>query len=295
MDLNLLSAFEALDRERHVTRAAKRLGIGQPAMSAALARLRKAFGDELFLRAGDGMRPTPKASRVAPVIRRALEDLRRAVDAETPFEPSEARRSFTIASSDYTSLVLTPGLAARLRADAPAIELRVVGYDKSSLPGMLSRGEVDVAIGVFPDPPEGCVRTPLFTERFVGLARADHPALAAGPPNLERFLEWPHALVTLKRDAKGAVDEALRAIGRSRRIALTTPHMLSLPAVLMATDLIAAIPSRVAPLLAATLTAFAPPIALDPWEVAMLWSPEARSDAATGWLRRRVVEAAREV
>ncbi len=175
IDLNLLTAFEALEAERHVTRAARRLGISQPAMSDTLRRLRNTFGDELFVRAAGGMQPTPRALALSAALGPVLGQLRDLMGEGVIFRPEVTGKTFTIASTDYTSLVLLPELAARIRRDAPGIDLRVVGYEKAALGAMLDRGEIDLAVGVFPDPPHQCVRTPLFTERFVGLARADHP------------------------------------------------------------------------------------------------------------------------
>ena len=289
IDLNLLVAFEAIYSERNVTRAARRLGLGQPAMSAALARLRVALGDELFVRTGTVMQPTPKAERIAPAIGSALAQIRDSLNAERPFEPSDARTTFTIASTDYTSLVLLPRLAAALRIAAPNVDLRVVGYEKEALAGRLARNEIDIALGVFPDPPADCVRSYLFSEHFVGLARQDHPAFAAGTLDLAAFAALPHALVTVRGDARGAIDESLGAQGLNRRVAMTLPHMMALPAVLRGTDLVAAVPSRLASSIELEgLRIFELPMRTEQWEVSILWSPFSRSDRARAWFRATV-------
>jgi DNA-binding transcriptional LysR family regulator len=293
VDLNLLLVFDALMRERSVTLGARRVGVGQPAMSAALGRLRRLFGDELFVRAAGALQPTPKALRIAPRVAEALERVRGALADEAPFEPATAAQTFTLAGTDYTSQVLLPPLAARLAREAPHVDLRVVGYDKDAVAGMLDRGEADAVVGVFPDPPERCVRTPLFRERFVGVCRAGHPALADGTVGAEAWAALPHALVSVRRDASGALDDALRRLKLRRRVALTLPHMMALPPVLAASDLVSALPSRIAAALAGgVLRTFALPVATAEWEVAMLWNPAARTDAAAAWLRAMVADAA---
>lgn len=294
IDLNLLTAFEALAAERHVTRAARRLGISQPAMSDALRRLRKVFGDDLFIRASGAMQPTPRALALSSALAPILAQLRRTMGDEVAFTPDATVKAFTLASTDYTSLVLLPPLVARLRATAPGIDLHVIGYEKRELGPMLDRGEIDLAVGVFPHPPEQVVRTALFEETFVGLSRADHPALADGLMPLSAFASLPHALVSVNSDRRGAIDDRLHAIGLSRRIALVVPYMLLLPRVLADSDLIAVLPRRAAAAIDdARLATFPLPLATSPWSVDLLWNPNARTDRATAWLRSLIAETAR--
>jgi DNA-binding transcriptional LysR family regulator len=143
-DLNLLLAFEALVAERSVTLAARRLGVGQPAASAALARLRGLLNDPLFLRGPEGMRPTPRALEVAPGIAAALAELRRTLEPVARFDPAVATRCFALASTDYTSLVLLPAVAAEIGRAAPGVDLQVVGYAKDDVPALLARGALDM-------------------------------------------------------------------------------------------------------------------------------------------------------
>lgn len=289
IDLNLLAAFEALMAEQHVTRAARRLGVGQPAMSDALRRLRALFGDALLVRVAGGLQPTPRGMALAGQIAPLLDGLRKVMGEQIAFVPGEAAAVFTVASTDYTTLVLLPPLMALLRTDAPGIDLRVRGYDKDAIGGLLDRGEIDLALGTFADPPQGAVRTVLFRERFVGLARDGHPALAA--LDLPAFAGAAHALVSVRGDARGAVDAALAAAGLRRRVALVVPYMLLLPRVLMESDLIAILPERAARE-APGLVQFDLPVGVPDWTVEMLWNPAARTDRATGWLRRILVQVA---
>jgi len=287
IDLNLLLAFEALFEERGVTAAARRIGLGQPGMSAALGRLRGLIGDELFVRAAGEMRPTAKALEIAPGITAALAQLRRTLETGIGFDPATATRSFTLGSTDYTALVLLPDLMAYIRQHAPGVDLQVVGYEKGTVPDMLDRGEVDVALGVFPKPPERAVVTRLFEERFVGLARAGHPAVVDGRIDAQSFAYLPHALVTTRRDTTGSLDEALAASGLRRRVALTLPYVMVLPSILEGSDLVAALPSRLADrvLVGGRVQRFELPVETKPWTVSMLWPASARTDQATAWLR----------
>ncbi len=293
-DLNLLQAFDALFAERSVTRAARRLAIGQPAMSDTLRRLRLVFGDELFVRAAGAMQPTPKAKALAEEIRPLLERMQRVVDGHVTFVPEEANDTFTLASTDYTTLVLLPPLLAEMRILAPAVDLRVTGYEKEAIGGMLDRGEADLAFGVFPDPPDNLVRTRLFTERFVGLARTDHPRVGGSAIDLETFVALPHALVSVRRDERGAIDQVLARLGLRRRIALVVPYMLLLPKVLAVSDMIAIVPERAAgTLVSPDIRTFELPFETTAWPVDMLWNPSARADQATSWLRGLIAKVAK--
>ncbi len=295
IDLNLLRVFEALDETRSVSGAAERLGIGQPAASAALGRLRTAFGDPLFVRAGGAMQPTPRAARLAPRLRAVLADLREAVGEAAAFDPATAQTRFRLAFTDYASAVLGPPLMARIRAAAPSAALDIVGYEKGDVGALVAAGAVDAAVGVFPDPPPDAVVTTLFEERFVGLARAGHPALGR-PLDAAGWAGLDHALVTLGRDRRGALDAALAALGLSRRVALTLPHFLALPAILGASDLVAALPERLAAIFCdAALETFAIPLPLGAWRVQSMWPASARTDRPSVWLRARLAEAAEAV
>lgn len=285
-DLNLLRVFEALLAEGSVTGAARRLGLGQSATSSALARLRAACGDELFLRTPQGMRPTARAQDMAPGIALALAELRRTLESGGRFVPARAERRFTLASSDYTTAVLLPPLLNRLGREAPGVDLRVIGFDKDDIARLIERGEVDAALGVFPAPPGGAVVTRLYAESFVGVARIGHPALRRGRIGIDAFCTWPHALITTRRDASGAVDQALRETGRARRVAVTLPHMLCLPPLLAASDMLSTVPLRLTRMQGVTgLAHFRLPVTLAGWEVQMLWPARARADAGAAWLR----------
>jgi len=290
IDLNLLVAFESLLEQRNVTKAAEQLQIGQPAMSAALSRLRILFDDELFVRLGRQMEPTLKAQAIAPSILAALQQIRQTFASNQAFEPMSSDRTFAIGSSDYTSFVLVPPLLELSRQTAPSINFRMIGFEKDSIGDLLEQGVIDVALGVFVDPPRKTQREPIFEEQFVGIARQQHPAVKQGTMSLETFAQLSHALGTLRRDTTGAIDQVLKEQNLKRRIAFTTPHMMVLPFVIASSDLVAALPRRIALQLAAVcnLTIFELPVKTKPWMVSMLWSALSNEDEANCWLRNAI-------
>lgn len=290
IDLNLLVAFEALLEQRSVTKAAEELQIGQPAMSAALSRLRVLFEDELFVRLGRQMQPTLKAQTITPGILAALQQIRQTVTSCQTFEPTSSARTFAIGSSDYTSFVLVPPLLEFSHQTAPSINFRMIGFEKDSVGDLLEQGAIDVALGVFPNPPRQTKWTPIFEERFVGIARQGHPAAKHGTMSLETFTHLSHALTTLRRDTTGAIDKALDEQNLERRIALITPHMLILPFAIASSDLVAAVPRHLALRFATicNLTIFELPVKTKPWIVSMLWSALSDRDEANRWLRNSI-------
>ncbi|CAL79896.1 Putative transcriptional regulatory protein, LysR-family [Bradyrhizobium sp. ORS 278] len=282
VDLNLLVLFEALLSERNVTRAAVRVGLAQPSASKALDRLRHLFGDPLFLRAPGGMRPTPRALELAPEIALVLERVRALVAAELPFDPATARGSLRLAMSDAAEFVLLPGLVAQLAGTAPGVTLQARPLDKDRVFAELDEGRLDAVVGVFRELPKRFRSAPLFEERFVCLARADHPRLATGL-TLETYVELPHLLVTLRDDRKGAVDDALEAIGLHRRVAATLTRFLALPPVLAFSDAIATVPSRFAAASAPNCRLHEPPLALPRWTEQLVWRAGAEREPMIAW------------
>jgi DNA-binding transcriptional LysR family regulator len=288
IDLNLLVAFESLFEERSVTAAARRLYLGQPAMSAALGRLRVLFGDELFIRVGREMQPTAKAIAIAPGIFAALHRIRHTLQSSQVFDPASDSRDFAIGSPDYASFIAVPKLLAHCRDVAPNLNFRMIEFEKDGIGDLLEQGTVDLALGVFQNPPRQTICVPLFQEHFVGIARKNHPALMDKTISLEVFANLSHALQTIRRDAIGEVDRVLAVHDLQRRVALTVPHMLVLPSIVASTDLVAAIPSRMAHYFSKLddIEVFELPIEMPQWSVSMLWSKLNDKDDASCWLRQ---------
>jgi DNA-binding transcriptional LysR family regulator len=286
IDLNLMVAFEALMAERSVSAAATRLGISQPAMSGALGRLRSLFDDALFVRSGRAMLPTVRAIELEARIAQALAQLRAALEPPARFDPATSRRVFTVSGGDYATMVVLPLLAAHLAKAAPHVDLRFRFVEKDTIFDLLDTDALDLALGVYPDPPKRLCLQPLFQERFICLARRGHPGLRDGM-TLDAFVSLPHLLVTERGDAIGAVDEALAKLGLERRIMLTVPHVLVVPSVLPHSDLIASVGARAGSMAAraAPIDIFELPISLPSWRLSMLWSRQRTGDLGLAWLR----------
>jgi DNA-binding transcriptional LysR family regulator len=286
IDLNLMVAFEALMAERSVSGAAQRLGVSQPAMSGTLGRLRSLFDDALFVRSGRVMLPTVRALSLEVQVAQALTQLRAALEPQAPFNPATSRRVFTVSGGDYATMVILPHLAACLAEEAPGVDLRFRFVEKNDIFDLLDTDALDLALGVFPNPPKRLALQALFDEKFVSIARRAHPGLCNGM-TLDAFAALPHLLVTERGDATGAVDEVLAREGRDRRIALTVPHVLVVPSVLAKSDLIATVGERVARLFAgaASLTVYDTPVVMPPWRLSMLWSRQKAGDSGLSWLQ----------
>jgi DNA-binding transcriptional LysR family regulator len=288
IDLNLLVTFEALFEERSVTAAAQRLYLGQPAMSAALKRLRSLLGDELFIRVGREMKPTSKAIAIAPGIFAALNQVRQTIQSSQSFDPVVDQREFAIASTDYTSFVVVPKLISYCHKAAPNLSFRMIGFEKDSVGELLETGAVDLALGVFPNLPRQTVCSPLFREHFVGIARRNHPAMTPEGMTLEAFANLSHILMTIRRDTIGEIDRALAVHNLQRRIALTVPHVLVLPSIVASSNLVTAVPSRIANYFCKLddVEVFELPLEMQPWTVSIMWSKLTDKDNAICWLRQ---------
>lgn len=310
LDLNLVVAFDALVRERSVTRAAARLGVTQSAVSHALRRLRELLGDPLMVRSGNGMALTPRAEGLAVPLRSGLLTLGRALSQPAIFEPRTARRTFTLASLDLFDLLVLPSLLRRVRHEAPGVDLSVVQAADRMLSERLETGEVDLAVTVQMHSADeaiaatgsGLVQTTLFRDGLVCLLRAGHPALqrgssrrATGRLRLQTYLELAHVLVSPRGHGPGLVDEVLAQRGLKRRIALRVPHFYSALAIVGESDLVLTAPAPLARLGSPTKVVALPvPVPLPEHSVQLVWHERFGHEPGHRWLRERTVEAARK-
>lgn len=288
IDLNLLVAFDALIAERSVTKAGTRIGRTQPAMSAALSRLRSLLGDELFVRSPTGLQPTPRALDLAEPLGRALAEIQRTLEYTQAFDPRSSTAAFNLGLSEHPTFMLLPRLVERLREIAPAITLRVRSFTaRDDAVTMLDAGEVDLAIGVPSTSATGRILTrPLFEERFVCIMRKGHPA-ADKPLDLQGFLSLSHLLVSPENDGFGHVDAALAKKGLKRRLALTLPRMYAAPPLIARSDMISTAMAGVveASGFASELHVKVPPLELDPVPFVMSWHRRNDAHLAQRWLR----------
>ncbi|HMG34280.1 MAG TPA: LysR family transcriptional regulator [Blastocatellia bacterium] len=300
-DLNLLLAFESLMTERSVTRAARRVNLSQPAMSNALARLRRTFDDPLLVRTPEGMKPTPMALSVIVPVRAALSQLRGALEEKPAFDPAASERSFQLLANDYAEMLLFPPVLERISAQAVGVTLRI-DRQRSLFqpPTSASLAEAhDLAVGFFPDAlslDRSIHSQFLWEEKNVCVARRDHPSVR-GKISLRRYATLRHVAVFYKSEGSGVVDTILEQRGYSRRVASFVPHFATVPFIVAASDLIATMPERLALKLSPVLKlqVLPVPIAIPPFRLTMLWHSHSDRDPAHIWLRGLIAEAAARV
>src|SRR5262245_9213517 len=289
LDLNLLRVFDSVLHERNVTAAAARLGLTQPAVSNALARLRAQFGDALFVRTAGGMDATPFARGLAEPVRQALALLESALAHGPGFDPASATRAFRFYMSDLGQVEFLPPLVERVQRLAPAVRLEAVAVDIEDIAGALASGVLDVAMGFLPGLAPPIARRALFRDPYLCLMRADHPIERL---TRRKFLEASHALVTYRAGGHRVIEEALERAGVARRIALRVPHFTVVPMVLERTDLILTLPARVARVYErrGRFKALPPPVPIPQAEVSVYWHERFAADPGNAWLREQLVE-----
>lgn len=290
LDLNLLKAFDALFRERHVGRAGARIGLAQPSMSNALNRLRAQFDDPLFTRGPDGMAPTQRAQALAPQVSKALAIVIEMLEPPQ-FDPMQADDQVTLAVSDLAVLRLAPLLLAFSAEFAPKLSFSFLPLDKRELVANLDAEAVMLAIGTFGNLPARFHRKVVMPDSFVCIARSDHPEIDDAL-TLDAFVHSGHALMTLNKDYTGAVDRALKRRGMSRRVVMTCAQFTLMPDVVANSDLIATVPKSLAPIARrAGCKILMPPLDLPSWESEMVWTQK----TANSPLGRFILDATRKI
>lgn len=292
-DLNLLAAFNALMLERNVTKAAALAGVSQPAMSAALGRLRRAFDDPLFIRSAEGLRPTAKAQEIAIPIAEALGQVRQLMKPAEVFDPNAKPRTFTLGLTEYPLHVLLPALTQKLAVLAPNCTIHVRYFiDRDEVVALLDAGKIDMAVGVPPTKAENRILSqPLLRDDFVTMAGRDH-AIAGEKMSLQAFLSMRHILVSPEGQHYGLVDQKLREQGLARTISLTLPTMFTVPDLLRGTDYVATVLRRVGTTYARQqdIIMFEPPLTLPYVPFDLLWHRRTQDSAAHRWLRQVIEE-----
>lgn len=285
VDLNLLIVFETLMHERSVTRAAEKLFLGQPAISAALSRLRTLFDDPLFVRTGRSMEPTARAQEIFAHLSPALDSISTAMSRASEFDPATSTAVFRIGLSDDVEFGLLPPLLRRLRAgagDRPRRAPRQLSIDAE--PAGL--GEISVGVSYTDELPANAKRKTVRRSK-PKILRADS---APGQLTLDDYCARPHALVSFAGDLSGFVDEELEKFGRKRKVVLAVPQFNGLGTLLAGTDIIATVPDYAAQALIAAggLRAEDPPFETRAFELSMAWRGAQDNDPAERWLRSRI-------
>jgi DNA-binding transcriptional LysR family regulator len=292
IDLNLLTSLDALLDEKNVTRAARRLGVSQPAVSHNLRRLRELLGDPLLVRAPGGMQITPRAAELQPAVRAALEAAEAVLQAAPVFEPARAERTFVLAMMDQAAFQLLPPLIERIAAAAPGITLQL-RPPPPDVTVALTEGAIELTIGVFGDSPAGIRHEVLWVEHFACVIRRHGPG-TRGPFELARYLARPHLLVAPRGLPGSVVDDLLARTGQRRRITLVVPHFLVAPAIIATSDLVWTAPAGLAHALAERypLAVRPPPLAIPSFAIALRWHLRLDRDPGLAWLRAQLREVA---
>ena len=295
LDLGLLPALEALLRRRSVTHAAADIGLSQPAMSRALARLRDLHNDPLLVRSAGGYGLTPRAvaiqAQLAPAMR-----LLRDVFHPPHFDPATARRTVRLAAADAQTVLLVPPLMARLAREAPGLDLRIEPYGPD-LPSRLESGALDFAFALSTTPlPPGVTSEPVGRDRLAVVMRRDHPT-ADRPWTIADYEQWDHVGVALLGDGQSELDARLAATGVTRRIALVTPHFMAALATVAATDLVTTVSAALAMRFATSfgLLHREPPFADAVLDLALVFSHWRASDPCLIWIRDAIREVGLQV
>jgi len=291
VNLNLFVAFDALFAEKNVTRAAKRIGVTQSALSNSLQRLRVLFGDPLFLRGPRGVTPTPRALELAVPIQRGLASLGAAL-APPVFDPKTAERTFVIATSDYVQYVLLPPLLRALSEKAPGVRIEVRPWGLHEVPAWLAQGEADLMVGYYSDVPAMHVAEDLFTEEYACIARKNHPSMGGDRPSLQTWAKTPHVIVSERPGSVASVDRALAKKKMARTIGIRVTHFLLVPEIVAKTNFVAALSSRVAKpfVRVLPLRTFTPPIKLSPSTIGQVWHQRMAADPGHRFLRELVAD-----
>jgi len=291
VDLNLLRTIQPLLEERHVSRAARRSFLSQPAMSRALNRLRETFGDPLLVRSNGVYERTPRGERVLREMEGIMRRLK-AIVGDEKFAPAQSQERFRVAMTDHGSTILLPALVQRLRKEAPQSEL-VVSAAGSQTYDEVAAGRTDLQVCAEAPPPV-LENEVLFSADFVCLFGRRQP-MRNRRLTLKEYLQLPHALVLTGESYQVMVDRPLAELGVKRRIALRIPFFIPAVFAIAHTDLVLTVPRTLARAVAAKarLRVVEPPREIKPFTYFMSWHPRLTNEAAHAWLREQVRAVAR--
>ena len=291
IDLNLLSVFQEVYRERQISAAARRLGLSQSAVSNALARLRRAFGDELFVRTVSGMQPTPLAMQMAEPIGVAMAQVALALNQRSRFDPAASKRRFVLAMTDVGEIYFMPPLIERCRQLAPLVEISSVRAGAAALKQEMEGGRVDLAIGPFEEVSDALYQRQLFRQPYVTMFRKGHP-LGKGELSLERFVQAGHVLVTSNEGPYERINALLERAGVGPMVRFRVPHFTAVPYIVGSSDLVVTVPQKLAERAAQPfgLEWVVPPLALPPLQTNVFWHRRYNQDPGNQWLRALLAE-----
>ena len=297
LDLNLLLAFEALFRLGSVAAAAAELAMSPSAVSHALSRLRAALGDELFVRAGNGMRPTPHAERLVEPVAAALELLTRGLDQARGFDPARSRRSYVLGATDYTAFAVLPQFIAHVQAQAPQLRFKVVHSRARDAADELAGGQLDLALGYAEDATEtspGIEHFDLLADPYVVIASKRHPSIRGSKLTLAQYLAQRHVVVTPWNEASGSFDKLLARQGLQRDVAVQLPSVLAAPFIVANSALLMTVPRHAARVLqqAAAIRMFPVPFEAPGYTLRGYQHVKHSRNRGHAWLREQMLAVA---
>lgn len=286
VDLNLLVAFAAMTEHRSVTRAAEAVGLSQPAMSAAVARLRLLFDDPLFVKTAAGMQPTPRAQDLAEPVRRVIEAIKVEILPASAFDPLTATKRFAIVTPDIAEVHFLPQILAHFAEAAPHCSLQTLSMSRYAAADALASGAAELAIGYLPDLQKaGFFLQKLFRNDYVCIVRAEHPSVKERL-TLKAYLAASHAVVS-PDGREHLLEQALQERGVERRVTVGLSHFMSLLPIIESSDLIATVPRDLANICVrhGAIRIVEPPFKSPVVEVHQFWHRRFHKDAANMWLR----------
>ena len=290
IDLKLLAIISELHHTRSVSQAAENLSLSQSTVSMNLAKLRKHFNDPLFVRTSRGMEPTPHASELIQLLKRAEDLLQTALGHHVVFNPRSSDRAFRLYSTDIAQVTVLPKLLSRLKEAAPSIRIDLRRISETT-PRLLESGAADLAVGFILPMGAGFCHQSLFKERFVCAARRNHPRIGNGL-SLEQFQNEAHLAVATTGTGHGIVDRTLEAKGIRRMVGLTVPSFLGIASLLTSTDYLAILPGQLARHLAGlgNIKVLRLPFHVPSYVIMQHWHERYTHDPAVRWFRSQIAD-----
>ncbi|MWV13585.1 LysR family transcriptional regulator [Pseudomonas sp. R-28-1W-6] len=293
VDLNLFIVFDAIYTEANLTRAGQIVGITQPAVSNALARLRETFNDPLFVRTAQGMVPTPMAQNIIGPVRNALQQLRVSVQESRTFTPQQASKTYRISMTDLTEAVILPPLFQRLRRLAPNVQIESFLSKRRETTKELAAGRLDFAVDAPLNTDPQVRHVKLMEDRYVCALRQGHP-LAKDKLSLDEYLSLTHIQISSRRSGLGYVDLSLGKMGLQRKVALRSQHYMMASTVLQNTDMAMTVPERFARRHGLHYGQL-PVNDVPSLETHLYWHESTDQDPANRWMREQIIEIAQQI
>ena len=291
LDLNLLVLFQQMYQLRHVSQVARQLGVSQPTVSNALARLRRTFGDELFVRTAQGMQPTPYAQRISEPIAQALVSVTAALNQEERFDPGTSNRRFVIAMTDVGEIHFMPTLVERCGRIAPDVGISSIRASAVNWQDEMETGQIDLALGAFTDVAETLFHRRLFSQQYVTMFRRGH-RFEQRKVSLKEFMTAQHLFVTSRESPYDQINARLEKAGITRSVHFQVPHFTAVPYIISNTEMVVTVPAKLAEQACGPfgLAFIAPPLRLPALHTSVFWHRRYNQDSGNQWLRGLIAE-----